>query len=112
MQGTGAEILVDSVRKRFCPNKVNTAEWARIITEAHLMGLKSTATIMYGSLDTADDRAEHLGVIRDIQDETDGFTEFIPLPFIHEILPCSRQACQLGVSGGGYPALCSIPALF
>ncbi|MFA5397215.1 MAG: 5-amino-6-(D-ribitylamino)uracil--L-tyrosine 4-hydroxyphenyl transferase CofH [Methanogenium sp.] len=100
MQGTGAEILVDSVRKRFCPNKVNTAEWARIITEAHLMGLKSTATIMYGSLDTADDRAEHLGVIRDIQDETDGFTEFIPLPFIHENTPLQQAGLVSGGSSG------------
>jgi FO synthase subunit 2 len=100
MQGTGAEILVDAVRKRFCPNKVPTAEWVRIITEAHMMGLKSTATIMYGSLDTADDRAQHLGVIRDIQDETGGFTEFIPLPFIHENTPLQQAGLVTGGSIG------------
>nr|WP_165077150.1 5-amino-6-(D-ribitylamino)uracil--L-tyrosine 4-hydroxyphenyl transferase CofH [Methanogenium sp. MK-MG] len=100
MQGTGAEILVDSVRRNICPNKVLTAEWARIIKEAHEMGLKSTATIMYGSLDTADDRAEHLGVIRDIQDETGGFTEFIPLPFIHENTPLQKAGLVTGGSIG------------
>ena len=97
MQGTGAEILVDSVRARFCPNKISTAEWSRIIKEAHGMGIRSTATIMYGSLDTPDERAEHLGVIRDIQDETGGFTEFIPLPFIHENPPLAKAGL---VSGG------------
>lgn len=97
MQGTGAEILVDSVRRKICPNKIPTAEWARIITEAHEMGLRSTATMMYGSLDTPDERAEHLGVIRDIQDETGGFTEFVPLPFIHENTPLQ----QAGLVSGG-----------
>jgi FO synthase subunit 2 len=100
MQGTGAEILVDSVRQKICPNKTSTAEWARIITEAHTMGLKSTATIMYGSLDTPDDRAEHFGVIRDIQDETGGFTEFIPLPFIHENTPLEKAGLVTGGSIG------------
>jgi len=97
VQGTGAEILVDSVRAKICPNKIPTAEWARIIMEAHRMGMRSTATIMYGSLDTADDRAEHLGVIRDIQDETGGFTEFIPLGFIHE----NTQLQKAGLVTGG-----------
>ncbi len=102
MQGTGgAEILVDAVRSRICPNKTPTAEWVRIIKEAHGMGLKSTATMMYGSLDTADDRAEHLGgVIRDIQDETGGFTEFIPLPFIHENTPLHQAGLVTGGSIG------------
>ncbi|MBN2734451.1 MAG: 5-amino-6-(D-ribitylamino)uracil--L-tyrosine 4-hydroxyphenyl transferase CofH [Methanomicrobiaceae archaeon] len=83
LQGTGAEILVDDVRKVICPSKVSTAEWARIIKEAHSLGLKSTSTIMYGSVDTEKDRAEHLSVLREIQDETHGFTELVPLPYLH-----------------------------
>jgi 5-amino-6-(D-ribitylamino)uracil---L-tyrosine 4-hydroxyphenyl transferase len=83
LQGTAAEILVDSVRKVICPRKLDTAEWVRIIKEAHAMGIPSTATIMYGSCETAKDRAEHLGILRSIQDETHGFTELVPLSYIH-----------------------------
>ena len=84
LQGTGAEILVDSVRKVICPSKVSTKEWSRIIKETHSLGLKSTSTIMYGSVDTEKDRAEHLSVLRDIQDETGGFTELVPLPYLYQ----------------------------
>jgi len=80
--GTAAEILVDGVRQEICPGKIETAEWVRIIKEAHLMGIPSTATIMYGHIDTASMRARHLAVLREIQDETGGFTEFVPLSFI------------------------------
>ncbi|MDD4299533.1 MAG: 5-amino-6-(D-ribitylamino)uracil--L-tyrosine 4-hydroxyphenyl transferase CofH [Methanomicrobium sp.] len=83
LQGTGAEMLVDSVRKVICPSKVSTKEWSRIIMEAHSLGLKSTSTIMYGSVDTERDRAEHLQVLRDIQDQTGGFTELVPLPYLY-----------------------------
>jgi len=83
LQGTAAEILVDSVRKVICPRKLGTAEWVRIIKEAHAMGIPSTATIMYGSCETAKDQAEHLGILRTIQDETNGFTELVPLTYIH-----------------------------
>jgi len=81
--GTAAEILVDPVRQRICPGKITTAEWVRIITEAHQMGVPSTATIMYGTGESAADRIEHLGVLREIQDATSGFTEFVPLSFVH-----------------------------
>jgi len=84
LQGTAAEILVDDVRKTICPAKVPTAEWVRIIREAHRMGIKSTSTIMYGSVETERDRAEHLGVLRAVQDETGGFTELVPLSYLHE----------------------------
>jgi 5-amino-6-(D-ribitylamino)uracil---L-tyrosine 4-hydroxyphenyl transferase len=83
LQGTAAEILVDSVRKVICPQKLSTAEWVRIIKEAHALGIFSTATIMYGSCETAKDQSEHLGILRTIQDETNGFTEFVPLTYIH-----------------------------
>jgi len=87
IQGTAAEILVDSVRTVICPRKVSTADWVRIIKEAHDGGLRSTATIMYGSYETARDQAEHLGIIRKIQDETHGFTELVTLPFVHTNTP-------------------------
>jgi FO synthase subunit 2 len=83
IQGTAAEILVDSVREVICPRKVPTAEWIRIIKEAHFCGLRSTATIMYGSYETPRDQAEHLRLLREVQDETHGFTELVTLPFVH-----------------------------
>lgn len=91
IQGTAAEILVDSVRDVICPRKVPTADWVRIIKEAHRAGLRSTATIMYGSYETARDQAEHLRVLRDIQDETHGFTELVTLPFVHMNTPLYIQ---------------------
>lgn len=87
LQGTAAEILVDSVRKTICPAKVPTGEWVRIIREAHSMGIKSTATIMHGSIESEEDRVEHLRVLREIQDETGGFTELVPLPYLHANTP-------------------------
>ncbi|HQC34130.1 MAG TPA: 5-amino-6-(D-ribitylamino)uracil--L-tyrosine 4-hydroxyphenyl transferase CofH [Methanoculleus sp.] len=82
--GTAAEVLVDDVRRVICPDKIDTATWARVIREAHYLGIPSTATIMYGHCESDADRARHLGILREIQDETHGFTEFVPLSFIHE----------------------------
>jgi FO synthase subunit 2 len=84
LQGTAAEILVDGIRAVICPNKCDTATWVRIIKEAHGLGIRSTATIMYGSCESEADRARHLAILRDIQDETGGFTELVPLSFLHE----------------------------
>ncbi len=82
--GTAAEILVDKIRRIICPNKVNTAHWKEIITSAHNLGIPTTSTIMYGHIETLDDRIKHLEVLRDIQKQTHGFTEFVPLPFVKE----------------------------
>ena len=97
LQGTAAEILVDSVRAVICPRKLKTAEWVRIIKEAHALGIPSTATIMYGSYETARDQAEHLGILRTIQDETNGFTELVPLTYIHTNTPLYKY----GISRAG-----------
>jgi len=97
IQGTAAEILVDSVREVICPRKVPTAEWVRIIKEAHGIGLRSTATIMYGSYESAEDQAEHLGILRDIQEETHGFTELVTLPFVHT----NTSLYQQGIARAG-----------
>ncbi|MEN6611752.1 MAG: 5-amino-6-(D-ribitylamino)uracil--L-tyrosine 4-hydroxyphenyl transferase CofH [Methanoregulaceae archaeon] len=100
IQGTAAEILVDSVRDVICPRKVPTAEWVRIIREAHRIGLRSTATIMYGSYESARDQAEHLRILREIQDETHGFTELVTLPFVHTNTPLYRQGIARAGSTG------------
>lgn len=76
--GGGAEILVDRVRERIAPNKARTSEWLEVHRTAHRFGLRTTATMMFGSLDTDEDIVEHLKVLRELQDETGGFTAFIP----------------------------------
>lgn len=82
--GTAAEILVDKIRKIICPNKIPTAKWIEIITEAHNLSIPTTSTMMYGHIEDLEDRIEHLTIIRDIQKKTGGFTEFVALPFIKE----------------------------
>ncbi|MFX1489070.1 MAG: 5-amino-6-(D-ribitylamino)uracil--L-tyrosine 4-hydroxyphenyl transferase CofH [Promethearchaeota archaeon] len=82
--GTAAEILVDDIRKIICPNKVSTKQWIDIITTAHNLGIPTTSTIMYGHIESNKDRIDHLNVLREIQKNTKGFTELVPLPFIKE----------------------------
>lgn len=82
--GTAAEILVDDIRKIICPNKVSTLQWINIITTAHNLGIPTTSTIMYGHIESLNDRVTHLDVLREIQKETKGFTELVPLPFVKE----------------------------
>ena len=79
--GGGAEILTDRVRQTISPYKDTAAEWLDCMREAHKAGLRSTVTMMYGSVDTLEDRIEHLVKARDLQDETGGFTAFIPWSF-------------------------------
>jgi len=81
MPGTAAEILVEEVRRVICPEKLNTQEWVDILRDAHSVGVRSTSTVMFGHLENWDHRIEHLRVIRDLQRETGGFTEFVLLPF-------------------------------
>ena len=83
MPGTAAEILVDEVRSKICPAKLKTREWVEVITEAHRLGIPTTATMLYGHVESARDKVEHLRIIREIQDKTGGFTEFVPLSFVH-----------------------------
>jgi len=76
--GGGAEILVDRVRKKVSPNKIRWRQWARVMKEAHKLRMPTTATMMFGSVETEEEIVEHLVRLRDIQDETRGFTAFIP----------------------------------
>lgn len=82
MPGTAAEILDDRIRAHICPKKLKTAEWIEVIKLAHKLGIPTTATIMYGHMDGWDERIQHIMLIKKIQQETGGFTEFIPLPFM------------------------------
>ncbi len=84
MPGTAAEILDDEIRKRICPEKIDTKTWIEIIKTAHKLGIKTTATILYGHVESYEHVIRHLSILRKIQDETKGFTEFIPLAFVHK----------------------------
>jgi len=81
--GTAAEILNDDVRVVISPRKLRTARWVEIVTAAHETGLRSSSTLMYGHIETAEHIAGHLELLRDMQKRTGGFTEFVPLGFIH-----------------------------
>ena len=91
LPGTAAEILDDEVRAIISPDKINTAEWLDVQRAAHKLGLRTTSTIMYGHVETSLSWARHLLALRDLQVETGGFTEFVPLPFVHMEAPMYRQ---------------------
>ncbi|MGH7791512.1 MAG: 5-amino-6-(D-ribitylamino)uracil--L-tyrosine 4-hydroxyphenyl transferase CofH, partial [Thermodesulfobacteriota bacterium] len=80
--GTAAEVLDEEVRKVIAPRKITTDDWIRIVKKAHRAGMRTTSTIMYGHVDKPHHWAKHIGILRDIQKETGGFTEFVPLRFI------------------------------
>ena len=83
LPGTAAEILDDEVRRVLCPDKITTAQWLEVMESAHGVGLGSTATIMFGHVDGYRHWARHLLRVRDLAERTGGFTEFVPLPFVH-----------------------------
>jgi FO synthase len=87
LPGTAAEILDDEVRAIICADKVNTAEWLGVARAAHGLGLRTTSTIMYGHVEHPLSWARHLVALRELQIETGGFTEFVPLPFVHMEAP-------------------------
>ena len=91
LPGTAAEILDDEIRQIICPDKLNTAEWLEVMGTAHSLGLNSTATIMFGHVDGPLNWARHLLRVRDLQEQTGGFTEFVPLPFVHMEAPMYRK---------------------
>jgi FO synthase len=91
LPGTAAEILDDDVRALICADKIDTAEWLEVIGTAHEIGLRTTATIMYGHLEQPVHWARHLLAVRDLQTRTSGFTEFVPLPFVHMEAPMYRK---------------------
>ncbi len=92
--GTAAEVLADSVRDVICPDKLKTDDWIEIIKTAHRLGIPSTATILYGHIESLEDRIDHLFKIRAIQKETGGFTEFVPLKFMRKNNELGRRVTR------------------
>jgi FO synthase len=91
LPGTAAEILDDEVRAVICPDKLNSSQWLAVARTAHGLGLRTTSTIMYGHIEDPMSWARHLLALRDLQSETGGFTEFVPLPFVHMEAPMYLQ---------------------
>ena len=100
LPGTAAEILTDRSREIICPEKVSVDEWVNIIKTAQEVGIPGSATIMYGHVETLAERVEHIDIIRQIQQDTGGFTEFIPMTFMHEYSPIFLEGqSNLGATG-------------
>ncbi|WP_292381268.1 5-amino-6-(D-ribitylamino)uracil--L-tyrosine 4-hydroxyphenyl transferase CofH [Methanosarcina sp. UBA289] len=96
MPGTAAEILSDRVREIICPSKLKTAEWIEVVRQAHAAGIPTTATMMYGHIETLEERIDHMLIIREIQKETGGITEFVPLPFMPYNNPVGEKMIKEG----------------
>lgn len=91
LPGTAAEILDDEIRRIICPDKLSSDEWLSIIAAAHGLGLRTTSTIMFGHLETIQHWARHLLALRDLQEQSGGITEFVPLPYVHMEAPMHRR---------------------
>jgi FO synthase subunit 2 len=100
LPGTSAEILDDAVRDRISPGRIRVAEWIEVIRSAHELGIPTTSTMMFGHVESVLDRARHLALLRSIQKETGGFTEFVPLSFVHREAPLFARNEVKGVSPG------------
>jgi FO synthase subunit 2 len=87
LPGTSAEILDDAVRDVISRGRITTAQWIDVVTTAHELGIRTTSTIMYGHVETYEHWTRHMALLRDIQKNTGGFTEFVPLSFVHQEAP-------------------------
>ncbi len=100
LPGTSAEILDDEVRAVISKGRITTRQWLEVITTAHRLGIRTTATIMYGHVETPAHWVRHMALLRDVQKETGGFTEFVPLSLIHQEAPMYRRRLVPGVRPG------------
>lgn len=100
LPGTSAEILDDRVRQRISPGRISTAEWIEVIQTAHRLGIPTTSTLMFGHVETVADQMRHLELLRSIQQETGGFTEFVPLSFVHQEAPLFLKSVASGPRPG------------
>ena len=91
LPGTAAEILHDDVRAHLCPDKLNSAQWLEVMESAHAIGFRTTATIMFGHIESTEHSARHLHSIAELQRKTGGFTEFVPLPFVAHEAPMYKK---------------------
>ena len=98
--GTAAEILDQHIRDVISPGRIKVSEWVSIIKYAHYIGIPTTSTIMYGHIESPSDRAKHLILLRSIQKETGGFTEFVPLSFVHTEAPMYSRHTVPGLRAG------------
>ncbi len=100
LPGTAAEILTDRSRKIICPDKVTTQQWVDVVETAHKVGIPGSATMMYGHVETMEERVETMDILRTVQHDTQGFTEFIPMTFMQEYSPIFLEGQQnLGATG-------------
>jgi FO synthase subunit 2 len=100
LPGTAAEILDQTMRDKISPGRISVNKWIEVIKTAHKIGIPSTSTIMFGHLESPEDRAKHMALIRDIQKETGGFTEFVPLNFIHTEAPMYKENLHHNIKNG------------
>jgi FO synthase subunit 2 len=100
LPGTSAEILDDRMRKTISPTRITTSEWLDVITTAHRLGIRTTSTMMFGHVESVEDRMRHMDLLRRVQRETGGFTEFVPLSFVHEEAPLFATSDVPGVRPG------------
>lgn len=100
LPGTSAEILDDRLRKTIAPTRISTAEWVEVISSAHKLGIPTTSTMMFGHVESVEDRMRHMDLLRRMQRETGGFTEFVPLSFVHEEAPLFVKSDVPGVRPG------------
>lgn len=100
LPGTAAEILDQGMRDKISPGRISVTDWVDVIKTAHKLGIKSTSTIMFGHIETTEDRVKHIAKIREIQKETGGFTEFVPLNFIHTEAPMYKHGLHEGIRSG------------
>ncbi|WP_421077371.1 5-amino-6-(D-ribitylamino)uracil--L-tyrosine 4-hydroxyphenyl transferase CofH [Methanothermococcus sp. Ax23] len=100
MPGTAAEILDDEIRSELCPTKLSTKEWVKVVKTAHKVGIKTTSTMMYGHIEEYKHMVNHLFILKEIQEETGGFTEFVPLSFMHKLAPIYYEGRARGGATG------------
>jgi len=101
LPGTSAEILDQKLRDVISPGRISVEDWEKIIKKAHKMGINTTSTMMFGHLETLEQRVNHIAKLREIQKETSGFTEFVPLNFIHAEAPMYKHQLHEGIRQGG-----------
>jgi len=100
LPGTSAEILDQKLRDKISPGRISVKDWEKVIKTAHKMGINTTSTMMFGHLETPEDRVKHIAKLREIQKETGGFTEFVPLNFIPEEAPMYKHQFHEGIRQG------------
>jgi FO synthase subunit 2 len=100
LPGTSAEILDQDIRDLIAPGRISVKQWIEVITSAHSLGIPTTSTIMYGHIDTPVHWVKHMSLLRDIQKETQGFTEFVPLSLIHQEAPMYQRKLLKNVRPG------------